>query len=143
MIALRGHHLLCALTFTKIGYTRGFEERFHALLGRISGGEPIRIVAGPDDLCAEIVDREGAHCREARIFERDRLALADLSRLLDRPLGEGERIDAGQLLAPGYRDAFARGTVRRACRGCQWKALCDEVATGGFARSVLTEGSKG
>ncbi len=36
------------------------------------------------------------------------------------------------------RAAFRSGEVRRACLGCEWKPLCDEIAGGGFVQAVLT-----
>ena len=44
MVKLRGHHLLCGLTFEGMGYTGIFSQTFRSMLGRVEAGEPIDLV---------------------------------------------------------------------------------------------------
>lgn len=55
MINMRGHHLLCVLTFEGAGYSQRFTRNLAAIVERLSAGEEILIVAGPDDICAPVV----------------------------------------------------------------------------------------
>ena len=136
MIRLRPHHLLCALTFVGEGYTDAFVENFRAILARIDAGEPIEIVAGPDDICAPLVATADAHCTLARIAESDALttrALLEDARL--HAILAGGMLDGDRLTK--LRDAFAAGSIRAACVDCSWNGLCTTIAGDGYARSVL------
>ncbi|WP_173510593.1 DUF1284 domain-containing protein [Sinorhizobium psoraleae] len=139
MVRLRGHHLLCLLTFVGEGYTPSFTGNYRQIAGRLSAGEPIEIVDGPDDICAPMRDVPEAHCRNENIGCRDNRALAAVSDLLELSLGHGSVLilDDGRL--QDLRGAFARGSVRAACDECEWSALCTRVATDGFD-GVLVRG---
>lgn len=137
MINLRGHHLLCSATFAGQGYSRQFEQDFHAILKRMQAGEAVRIVNGPDDLCRSVKDLAGSHCHEARITERDALALQDISRLLGRQLTSGDVLDSRQLYTDALKTGFRNHTLRSACFNCQWSSLCDSIAQEDFEGSVL------
>ncbi len=127
MIRLRPHHLLCMLTFAGEGYTPAFVANLDAIVRRIAGGEPVDLVDGSDD----------EHCAGASIARRDRSALLALAAegfaLAPRPL------TFDRALLERLRAAFAAGTIRGACRGCEWNDLCTSIAGTGFAASVLLE----
>lgn len=55
MIRLRGHHLLCVLTFEGAGYNAQFARNLTAIVDRINDGEEILIVDGPDVICAPVI----------------------------------------------------------------------------------------
>jgi hypothetical protein len=133
-IRLRPHHLLCMLTFAGEGYTPEFIANFAGVVDRIAGGAPIDLVDGPDDVCAPLAGTGDGHCRGSEAAQRDRTALRALvanGMPVDRPL----ELDAVRLAA--FRDRFAAGTTRAACRDCEWSELCTTIAADGFARSVL------
>jgi len=136
-ISLRPHHLLCMLTYVGKGYSPAFVANYDRLAARIGEGEEIRIIAGPDDVCQPFLETGEAHCLEPDVFERDRSAAASLTAQLGLQIGEGMsmRLDAGLLRQ--MREAFAAGSVRSACAGCQWTALCDGVAQGDFRDTRL------
>ncbi len=81
MIEIRGHHLLCALTFAGRGYSRQFERDFKAIVKRMRANEMMQIVDRPDEICCSVKDCDSSHCFEPRIDQRDKLALADISAL--------------------------------------------------------------
>lgn len=144
MVKLRGHHLLCMLTFEGAGYTETFALKFRAMLGRIEGGEPIELVGGPDEACQTVLDDPEAphrHCMLGRITARDRLALTAVSSVLNLPLVSGARFVLTNAMLSNLRTAFADGRVRRACTKCQWASMCTASAEAGFERSVLRHGT--
>ncbi len=142
MIRLRPHHLLCALTFVGEGYTDAFVVNFRALLARIDTGEPIEIVAGPDDICAPIVANDDAHCLLERIALRDARTIASLTADSElAPLLAGGVLGENRVSA--LRVAFAHGTVRGACEACSWHDLCTTIAGDGYDRSLLRAGVLG
>jgi uncharacterized protein len=137
-IRLRGHHLLCMLTYKGLGYTPAFTENMTRTIEAISAGGPITLVEGPDDLCAALDEGCGheGHCSEARTFQRDKDAIAALSGLL--PLLDPLQpfvLDTERLKA--IRNAFAKGTIRAACADCEWTPICDRIAADDFAESLL------
>lgn len=138
-VRLRPHHLLCMLTFVGEGYSPAFVANYRRLAGRISAGEPIEIISGPDDICAPLLSDEAAHCFGASVADRDAAALADIARLLERELEAGAVIAPDAALFEKLRDAFSAGVTRRACAGCEWSSLCDGIAGEDYA-GVLVMG---
>jgi len=139
-IRLRAHHLLCLLTYIGRGYTPAFTANYDAIAARLSQGEDIEIVAGPDDICAPLLAEATPHCLLPRIDERDRLAARDVSLLLARPLQAGTRIDLDAALLRQMREAFATGLTRGACTGCEWQGLCSRIAREGYAGTRVQAG---
>lgn len=137
MIEVRGHHLLCAVTFTGRGYSRRFERDFRRVVARMNDNEEMVIVAGPDAICASVKDCADSHCHEERIVARDRAALAEISALTGRTLEIGSRLKPHDLFTARHRTAFADGTIRTACADCQWSDLCDIIAADGFRATLL------
>jgi hypothetical protein len=122
------------LTFSGEGYTPEFVANFGAIVRRIGAGAAIDLIDGPDDVCAPLAGTDDAHCRGTVVAERDRTALAAL-RANGIPLDGPLALDAARLAA--FRDRFAAGTTRAACRDCEWSELCTTIAADGFARSLL------
>ncbi len=132
-VRLRAHHLLCMLTYVGKGYSPAFVENYEAIAARLSAGEEIELVAGPDDICGPLTAHPDAHCHGESVLERDRAATEAVARLLGSPLGLGARITPGAALLSRLRKTFATGEIRTACSGCEWSDLCDSVAGGGYA----------
>ena len=82
-IRLRPHHLLCLLTYSGKGYSAAFTANYDVIAGRISQGEDVLIVEGPDDICAPLLGDSEPHCWRDSVTERDRLAARDLRELLE------------------------------------------------------------
>lgn len=121
------------LTYIGKGYSPAFTANYDRIAERLSAGEDILIVAGPDDICQPLLDAGDAHCFTDSVEQRDRLAAEDLANLLDRPVAAGQHflLDAATLAR--QRAAFAQGHVRRACSRCEWASLCTDIAGEDFA----------
>lgn len=132
-VRLRAHHLLCMLTYVGKGYSPAFVENYEAIAARLSAGEEIELVAGPDDICGPLTPDPEAHCHGSGVVERDREAADAVARLIGSPLPPGARITPSAALLARLRKTFATGEIRTACSGCEWAGLCDHVADGGYA----------
>lgn len=126
------------LTHAGEGYSPEFNANFDRIAGFIAAGnQTIEVVFGPDDVCAPILADADCHCRNASVLERDRLAAEALSELLHQPLNGGAKLEITGDMLDGMREAFARGTIRKACQGCQWSRFCNAVAKDNFAGTRL------
>lgn len=131
-IRLRAHHLLCLLTYVGKGYSPAFTANYDAIAERLSRGEDILLVSGPDDICAPLLDEPEPHCLGESVIERDQLAARDVGDLLDRPIQAGVRLHLDAAVLARMREAFSGGGVRKACGGCEWNELCSAIAAGGL-----------
>ena len=133
-VRLRPHHLLCMLAYAGKGYTPAFTENYDRVMARLSVGEDILVVAGPDDICAALLCEPDCHCHNASILQRDADAAAAVAQLLNRPVAAGETIALNDTVLTNLRTAFAAGTIRKACgayentTACEWYAFCTEIA---------------
>lgn len=136
-IKLRGHHLLCLLTYKGKGYTPEFSLNFTRIVRRLSRGEEAMIVAGADDLCQPMLCQPDFHCADDHTREIDRQALADMGRLLGRDLSPGDRLVFDAQGVTRLRQAFLAGEIRTACQACSWQAHCNSIAESGFHQTRL------
>ena len=60
-VRLRAHHLLCMLTYIGKGYGTAFTDNMTVIAGRVSAGENVEIVDGPDEICAPRQAEANAH----------------------------------------------------------------------------------
>ncbi|MBW8299550.1 MAG: DUF1284 domain-containing protein, partial [Hydrogenophaga sp.] len=119
------------LTYVGKGYSPAFVENYEAIAARLSAGEEIEMVAGPDDICDPLTADPDAHCHGESVVERDRAATEAVARLLGSPLRPGARHTPGARLHAPRRETIATGEVRTAsCRG-EWSALSAGVAGSG------------
>ncbi|MBW6417740.1 DUF1284 domain-containing protein [Celeribacter sp. PS-C1] len=131
-IALRPHHLLCLLTYVGKGYSPAFVAGYDRIVARLSAGEEIEIISGPDDICAPIACDLTEHCHGTSVISRDARAAQDVAQLLGTEITPGARLTLTPEITAALRAAFATGEIRSACPGCEWEALCTEVAKDGF-----------
>jgi uncharacterized protein len=136
-ISLRPHHLLCLLTYAGEGYSAAFTASFDGIAARIAAGEDIRLVMGPDDVCAPLLDSAEAHCRLESVAERDDQAADALMHLLVRSIRPGERLTLDVNAFNQMRRAFLTGSIRKACAGCEWAGSCTAIAADGYLRTRL------
>lgn len=137
-VALRGHHLFCVLTYVGEGYSPAFVANLDETVERLSAGEEIELVAGPDRVCAALLAEDAcAHCLSPRVALRDERALAAASRILGRPLAPGDRLTLDAATVERLRAAFLGRSRLSACSGCEWTDLCRAVAKSGFERTKL------
>lgn len=136
-VRLRPHHLLCLLTYVGEGYSPGFVAEADRIAARLSGGEDVLVVEGPDDLCAPLFGAEEPHCVRESVVTRDRLASESVQALLGRSVVAGARIELNTQSLTQLRLAFASGQARVACVACEWSAVCDVVAARNFLGTKL------
>ena len=136
-VRLRPHHLLCVLTYVGRGYSPAFTANMTAVAERLGAGEEIELVAGPDDICAPLLDHPDPHCHRPSVLGRDRAAARDLHDLLGLNLRTGAHWVLDEDLIRRLRAAFASGTTRSACAGCEWVDLCGSIAASGFDGAFL------
>jgi hypothetical protein len=142
-VRLRAHHLLCMLTYVGKGYSPAFVENYEAVAGRLSAGEEIEIVDGPDDICAPLLGDAEPHCLGEGVVERDRRAAEAVATLLAMPVRSGARIRPSASLLLRLRRQFADGGIRSACSGCDWSGLCDTVAADDYAGARIATAAAG
>lgn len=131
------------LTFAGEGYSPEFVTNFDRIARLVAaGGQTVEIVFAPDDICAALLEDAQCHCREASVYARDGMAAEALTGLLRQPVVESARIELTEEILERMRDAFATGTIRKACQGCQWSPLCDGIASGGFSNTSLRCGGQ-
>lgn len=131
-VRLRAHHLLCVLTYVGKGYNARFVANYDAIAARLSRGEPVEVVDGPDDICAPLRHAPDTHCTNASVAVRDAAARQSLRRVLCYPPYSASRwvLDAERLAT--LRAAFRHHEIRTACIGCEWHDLCTRVAEAGY-----------
>ena len=139
-IRLRGHHLLCILTFRGHGYTPAFVANMRHVVERIGQGHPVSLEAGPDDICRGFTPAcrmaSDHDCSRPATLEMDREAVGAMAALLpDLDLGAPFILDAGRLAT--LRGAFATGESRKACRTCSWRDFCTSIAEEAFTGTLL------
>jgi hypothetical protein len=132
-VRLRPHHLLCILTYVGKGYGPAFIANYDAVAKRISGGEDILLVAGPDDICAPLLHGAAPHCHRESVRARDAKAAKAVARMLGRPVRTGDPLSLGAPTLARLRAAFAGGRFREACADCSWSPLCTTIARGDYA----------
>lgn len=134
-VRLRGHHLLCLLTYKGEGYSSAFIANFDALIERLKKGETIELLEGPDEICAVLINEDPcAHCLETRVLERDSKALHALeqAQLIDKKPFTVTKEWLAQM-----RAAFLTGNIREACETCEWQDLCNTVVANDFVDTRL------
>lgn len=127
-VRLRAHHLLCILTYMGKGYSPAFTDNMTAIAGRISAGEGIKIVEGPDDICAPLLAEDNVHCRDERVHKRDLQAAKDVSRVLQVQTHSGAKLCLDKPSLLRLRTAFTQYQVRSACIDCEWGDLCTSIS---------------
>jgi len=136
-VRLRPHHLLCILSYVGKGYTPDFCKNYDDIIKRIQQDEAILVVDGPDDICRPLLDDEAPHCHQASVTERDNQAADVLTELTGKPVTAGMRLSMDAARIRSLRDAFAAGEIRKPCEGCEWKYLCDGIASNDFRETRL------
>ena len=147
-VRLRPHHLLCILTYVGKGYSPAFTVNMTRIAERLTSGEMIEIVEGPDDICSPLLDELDPHCNRASVTLRDRAAADDIGPVLNLNIQAGTRLTLGDGVVSRLRDSFASIGIRQACGGCEWRELCGSIAASGYQgvalqnfRSTPAEGS--
>lgn len=139
-ISLRGHHLLCILTYAGNGYSPDFVENYNRIIPRIRD-EDILIVAGPDDICIPLLGEDKPHCFGESVIVRDGRALEAIGSLMGRSIEVGHTLRLDETYLERTRWAFNRGIIRAACVGCEWEPLCTRIAADDYSSTFLKRNS--
>jgi hypothetical protein len=126
------------LTFIGEGYNPAFTENYRRIAKRLSAGEEIELVSGPDDICAPLIaGEEEPHCLGASVHERDTLSAQSVADLLGYPMGQGALINPDAFILQRLREKFASDDIRKACVGCDWQSLCSRIASNGYPGTLV------
>ncbi|MBM1814285.1 DUF1284 domain-containing protein [Pseudosulfitobacter pseudonitzschiae] len=136
-VRLRPHHLLCILTYVGKGYSPAFTDNMTAIAGRLSAGEPVEIVEGPDDICTPRQSETNPHCHDCSIQVRDQKAAKDVGRILNISIENGTRLSLPPSSLMQLRRAFAQGRIRSACGDCQWGEMCTEISANAYHGALI------
>ncbi|MEM5584828.1 DUF1284 domain-containing protein [Roseibium sp. AS2] len=131
-VSIRAHHLLCMLTYLGKGYTEDFVRNYSAVIDRLNAGEGIRLVGGPDEICAPMLNENVCHCHNDSVRERDNLAAQAIGSVVGRELAPGNLLRLDAATTQQLRDAFAAASIRTACTSCEWQALCTRIARNNY-----------
>jgi hypothetical protein len=138
VIELRAHHLLCMLTFAGKGYSPGFVAKFRSVARFVNQGMPVKIVAGPDELCACVIAEDSEpHCYSASVTVRDLTAARDVGDMLGIVIEPGTILSFDNQTIAEMRSWFRNGITRRACIACQWHEVCTQLAESDFIGCTL------
>ena len=107
------------------------------IAGRISAGETIEIVEGPDDICAPRQAETNAHCCEDSIHKRDLQAAQDVGRVLQVLVRDGAKLSLNKSSLERLRAEFTQDRIKSACRDCQWGEICTAISTNGYGGVML------
>lgn len=136
-VRLRPHHLLCLLTYVGKGYSRVFTFHYDSVIARLSKGEAVLIISGPDEICFPLLLKKNAHCRRDSINTRDKLAARDISKLLNIAICSGTVLHLNAQHLQCMREKFAQGELREACQGCEWYNFCSTIAADNYKHVCL------
>ena len=137
-VKLRGHHLLCVLTFIVHGYSPAFSKNYKDVVRRLNAGEPVDLVDGPDEICATLIREETEpHCFNCSVIKRDKAAVKLASQVLGSELHVGDELVLNSRLIGKMREAYAEGNFRKACENCEWVQFCAEIASSGYEKVLL------
>ena len=132
------------LTYVGKGYTPAFVQQFDAVIAAINHGGIVEIVAGPDVICTALENEEicaydhPAYCHAEHAMMRDEHALREVSGVLGpSSVMVGSQLQLTSEIIQKLRQQFTSGTVRTACKDCDWHSLCTEVAAAGYAEAKL------
>lgn len=115
-ITLRGHHLLCLLGYRGMGYSAAYVENMTRLYEqlRLHPATRVRIVLGPDELCAAFPCDQPNHCREKNVYERDQVILQALGIKTEMCLAWSE-------VESRVRAQIAGTDLVTFCQTCPWR----------------------
>jgi uncharacterized protein len=140
-VRLRGHHFLCMLTYRGLGYSAEFTTNMSAKIAHIKTGASVVLVEGPDDICAGMskacTHATGHDCRMADILMMDITARHAVEAALNRDLTLRAPVTPAEV--NHLRIAFASGQLRKACDGCSWFEMCNQIVADQFSGTHLLD----
>ncbi len=145
-IRLRGHHLVCLLSFVGKGYGQASVENFIGIAKEISAGRNnIQIVDCADDICrprrgAPCPQAEECSCRGDEIAQFDKMALSLLNQegAAFLPLQPCSQMQFSSFFTWQMRKAMISGRFAPLCQACDWwERICKSVVENKFKDVIL------
>lgn len=134
MKEIRGHHLLCMALYAGHGYDDAFAANMARVIRALRDGEPFRLAAGPDAICACCPNQQpGGGCALGTedVARRDRAAFRALGLAPGGELGWQGAWEKLRLLT-GQGFAAVCGGCRWAREGlCSWALLREKAGENG------------
>ncbi|EIT83948.1 hypothetical protein A374_17974 [Fictibacillus macauensis ZFHKF-1] len=123
MILLRGHHLFCLLGFRGMGYSKEYVDnmkQLHKTL-RENPDSAVKIILGPDELCAHYPNSGEYHCQAEEIYERDAAILQKLQ------LNVGQQTTWREI-ETAIKNYSKPDDIATICETCSWRTygVCEE-----------------
>ncbi|UKS25296.1 DUF1284 domain-containing protein [Paenibacillus sp. HWE-109] len=115
-IGLRGHHLLCLLGYRGMGYSKQFCENMTDVYETLRQQPEtiIRVVLGPDDLCAAYPTDEVSHCENQTVYSRDAEIIEKLGLQVGMELSWSD-------ICVRVADFVKPGDIGQLCATCRWE----------------------
>ena len=114
---IRAHHGMCLFFFQGKGYSGAFVENMEKMKAILEENQEIRLMDGPDDICAACPNKATESCAEkASRYDREVLRRCGLSVGDTLPYREFSQKVIETTLRPGLRADI--------CGDCQWSGLC-------------------
>jgi uncharacterized protein len=136
-LTLRGHHLLCSISYSGAGYSPEFIANFDDLCARLTAGEEVRLTFAPDTICKPMLGSADCHCHRPHILLRDLLGFLSASLATGRLLWPGRTVRFTKADVARLRGSFRAGWVRAGCIRCPWFDHCTRTAREGYRESKL------
>ena len=114
---LRAHHGMCLYFFQGKGYSGEFVENMRAMKAVLEENPKVRLMDGPDDICAACPNKVTETCAEkASRYDREVLRRCGLS--------VGERLTYREFSRKVIETILRPGVRAEICGDCQWSSLC-------------------
>ena len=129
---IRAHHGMCMLFFGGRGYDEAFTLHMAETIEYLKPETPVRIGAGPDELCMKCPNNSEGSCltgEKALRYDAAVLGLCGIEAGSVMPYGEFSQKVKNKIILPGKR-----GEV---CADCEWDGICrsaEEAMRGALRR---------
>lgn len=110
MIKLRGHHVLCLLSFEGKGYSQEFVLHMDQVLHSL---DEIQIISECDEICQYCPHKKGKYCEYSRVKEYDQ-------RIVQAMGFEKTKSYHWQEIKP----KLEKINLNEICSDCQWFSIC-------------------
>jgi len=128
MAKLRGHHLLCLLTFRGLGYNPEFVENMKRVVRKFRSNPDLilTLTNRTDIICSACPFNKGNRCFKKEDSEK-RTKTYDFKVMELFGFKEGEKIKIGQA-SKKIKNKIAPKDLSKICLGCEWLSHCSNLA---------------
>ncbi len=130
---IRGHHLICMLTYMGEGYSKEFVENMNAVVRAIHEKRALHLVGGADQIC-RCCNSFSKLCVSKTMFDCDKGAVELINTVLnlEHPWTLGSDINLSESHIVNLRSVYLERLHLSVCDGCRWLQLCRDCAQSGF-----------